>query len=103
MELSESQGRAAAELSAANVLLQLEAALGDLGRLRGLLRVDGYVASADAWTAQPKVLDAASELFTAVLGDRGRHARSAVHVPRLPLNAAVKLVTTFIAAPGTDR
>jgi enamine deaminase RidA (YjgF/YER057c/UK114 family) len=93
-ELSEAAGGEAAQLAALNVLAQIKAALGSFDRLVSLVRVEGYVSSAPGWTSQPSVLDQASNLFTAVLGDRGVHARSALAVPQLPLNASVELVVT---------
>jgi enamine deaminase RidA (YjgF/YER057c/UK114 family) len=97
-ELTEAEGHAAAELAALNVLAQLDAALRGFSRLAGLLRVDGYVASAEGWVRQPAVLDGASALLVAALGERGRHARAALGVPRLPLDAPVELVVSFVAA-----
>ena len=89
----------AARVTALNVLAQLGALLGSFDRLEGLLRVDGFVASAPDFTAQPAVLDAASTLFVEALGERGAHARSAMGVAVLPLNAPVELVVTFAARP----
>lgn len=94
-DVTEEEARGAAELAALNVLAQVRRALGSLDRVATLLRVDGIVASAAGWTGQPRVLDGASEVFRRVLGERGRHARSAVGVPELPLNACVELVVTF--------
>lgn len=94
-ELTEAQGAEAAEIAALNIIAQLNRLLGGLTWLEGLLRLDGYVASADGFLRQPAVLDAASSLLIRELGDRGRHARSAVSVPRLPLDAPVELVVTF--------
>lgn len=93
-ELSEEAGGEAARLAALNVLAQIKAALGGFFRLASLVRVDGYVSSAPDWVRQPHVLDHASNLFTTVLGEKGIHTRSAVAVPRLPMNAAVELVVT---------
>ena len=97
-ELTATEGREAARLAALNVLAQLARSLGDTGRLVTLLRVDGVVASAPGFLAQPAVLDGASELLRQVLGDAGEHARSAIAVERLPLDAAVELVVTFAVA-----
>lgn len=94
-DVTEEEAHGAAELAALNVLAQVRRALGSLDRVATLLRVDGIVASAAGWTGQPRVLDGASEVFRRVLGERGRHARSAVGVPELPLNACVELVVTF--------
>lgn len=100
-ELNEDEGYRAAEIAAANALAQIKAVLGgDFGRLATLLRVDGYVASADGWTRQPSVLDGASNLFVKALGARGRHARSAFAVSQLPLGAPVELIVTFATEPG---
>jgi enamine deaminase RidA (YjgF/YER057c/UK114 family) len=96
-DLSEAQGREAAQLAALNVLAQIAAVLDGFDRLETLLRLEGYVASADGWMRQPVVLDGASELFAAALGDKGRHARAAIGVQRLPLDAPVELVMSFAA------
>ena len=97
VELTLDDARAAARLAARNVLAQIGRALGDWRFLTGLMRLEGFVASADDFYDQPAVLDAASELFLEVLGDRGTHARAAFAVPRLPMNAPVELVVTFAA------
>ena len=98
-ELTEQQGYTAARLAALNVLAQLRAALGRFDRLETLLRVEGYVASAQNWHNTPKALDGASDLFTAVLGRRGSHSRAAFNVPRLPCDFAVELVVTAAIKP----
>lgn len=69
----------------------LEAALGSLDRVTRILKVNGYVASARDFNAQPKVLDAASDLLVEIFGEAGRHARAAVGVAELPRNAAVEI------------
>ena len=91
-ELSEGDGYAAARLAASNVLAQIQAALGGFDRLDHLVRVEGHVASAPGWNNAPKVLDGASDLFASVLGERGRHTRTAFTPAQLPLNLAVELV-----------
>lgn len=93
-ERTEADGCAAARLAGLNVLAQIHAALGGFDRLKTLLRVEGHVASAPGWTNAPKVLDGASDLFAAVLGERGRHTRSAFTPAQLPLNLTVELVVT---------
>lgn len=93
-ELSEADGRAAAQLAALNVLAQIHAALGGFDRLLTLLRVEGHVSSAPGYFDQPRVIDAASELFSEVLGDKGAHTRAAFAPPALPRNAAIELVVT---------
>lgn len=89
------EGREAARHSALNLLAQAKAALGDLGRVAQVLRLTGFVASVPAFTDQPKVINGASDLLVAVLGDAGRHTRSAVGVASLPLNACVEIDAIF--------
>jgi enamine deaminase RidA (YjgF/YER057c/UK114 family) len=84
-------GRAAARTCAVNVLAALKAELGELSRVRRVVKVTGFVASTPAFTDHPKVVNAASELFGDVFGDAGRHARAAVGVPALPLGVPVEV------------
>jgi enamine deaminase RidA (YjgF/YER057c/UK114 family) len=98
-ELTEEEGHAAARLAALNVLAQLRAALGSFEQLEHLVRMEGHVASAPGWVGAPKVLDSASDLLVAVLGERGRHARAAFNPSSLPLNMAVELVVTAAVKP----
>ena len=98
-ELTLEEGRQAAVLTALSAIARIHQALGGLERLESLLRVDGYVACADTFVDQPEVLDGASELFLWALGERGRHARTAFGVPRLPKNNSVELVVTFACDP----
>jgi enamine deaminase RidA (YjgF/YER057c/UK114 family) len=94
-ELTSEQGREAAQLAALNAMARIHQALDGFDRLRGLLRVDGFVASAEGFFDQPQVLDGASELFLFALGERGKHARTAFAPPRLPKNNSVELIVTF--------
>jgi enamine deaminase RidA (YjgF/YER057c/UK114 family) len=98
-ELTDKQGHAAARLAALNVLAQIHSALGGFDRLESLVRIEGHVAAAPGWHNTPRVLDGASDLFVAVLGKRGKHARVAFNPPSLPLNAAVELVVTAAVKP----
>jgi enamine deaminase RidA (YjgF/YER057c/UK114 family) len=75
-------------LSGLSVLAE---ALGDLDRIRRIVKVTGFVASAAGFNDQPKVLDAASTLFADIFGDAGRHARSAVGVAELPRDVPVEI------------
>ena len=84
-------GRAAARTCAVNVLAALKAELGELSRVRRVVKVTGFVASTPAFTDHPKVVNAASELFGDVFGDAGRHARAAVGVAALPLGVPVEV------------
>ncbi len=93
-ELSVEEGRAAARLTALNVLAQIRDALGGFDRLERLVRVEGHVASASGGPNTPHVLDAASDLFVSVLGERGRHARTAFTPDYLPYNLTIELVVT---------
>ena len=69
----------------------LRQALGSLDRVERVLKVTGFVASAPGFNDQPKVLDAASDLLGEILGEAGRHARSAVGVAELPRDAVVEI------------
>lgn len=101
-ELNEQEGYAAARLAALNVLAQIQAALGGFERLETLVRVEGHVAAAPTWHDTPKVLDGASDLFVAVLGERGRHTRAAFNPPSLPWNLTIELVVTAAVKPRAN-
>lgn len=88
-------GREAAKICAVNVLAQAKAATGDLEVIRRLVKMTVFVASTPDFTEQHLVANGASDLFAAALGDRGRHARSAVGTASLPLNAAVEVEAIF--------
>lgn len=92
--LSVEEGRAAAQLSALNVLAQFRDAPGGFDRLERLVRVEGHAASASGGANTPYVPAAASDLFLAVPGERGRHARTAFTPECLPYNLTVELVVT---------
>ena len=85
------EGQQAAQLCALNILAQAKAALGSLERIERVLRLTGFVAATPEFTDHPKVVNGASDLMVAVLGDRGRHTRSAVGVASLPMGAAVEI------------
>ncbi len=82
-------GRAAARLAAISILAQAKAALGSLDRIVRVARLTGIVNGTDAFTEPRKVVDGASDLLVAALGERGRHARSVLVAASLPLGAAV--------------
>ena len=88
-------GERAARLCAVNILAQAQAALGDLGRIRRCIRLGGFVASTSDFVEQHKVVNGASNLIADVLGAAGIHARAAVGVPSLPLDAAVEVEALF--------
>ncbi|MCD2177086.1 RidA family protein [Rhizobium sp. C1] len=82
----------AAELCAINILAQASAALGgDLSRVKRLIKINGFVASAQDFTSQHLVINGASDLLVNVLGEAGKHARAAVGMACLPLNASVEI------------
>jgi enamine deaminase RidA (YjgF/YER057c/UK114 family) len=85
------QGYEAARACGLMLLAQLKAALGSLDRIEQVVKLGGFVASTADFTDQPKVANGASELMAQVFGDAGKHARSAVGVPVLPLGAAVEV------------
>jgi enamine deaminase RidA (YjgF/YER057c/UK114 family) len=90
---AEVTGEQATELAATcalNALAAIESLVG-LGRLAKIVKVTGFVASAPGFTGQPAVVNGASHLFGEVLGEQGRHARSAVGVAELPLGAPVEV------------
>lgn len=90
-DVSVGQGYDAARACGLMILAQLRAALGSLDRVERIVKLGGFVNSTGDFTDQPKVVNGASELMAAVLGDAGKHARSAVSVPALPLGAAVEV------------
>lgn len=94
-DVSVEDGYKAAQLSALNILAQAKAALGDLGRIVQVIRLNGFVAAVPEFTDHPKVVNGASDLVGSVLGDAGRHSRIAVGVPSLPMNAAVEVDAMF--------
>ena len=89
-DVSPEQGAELARICALNALAAIDALVG-LGRILKIVKVTGFVASADGFTGQPTVINGASELFGDVLGELGRHARSAVGVAELPLGAPVEV------------
>ncbi|GAA4134928.1 RidA family protein [Actinomadura keratinilytica] len=90
-EVSLEQAVEQAKVCALNAIAALRAEAGELARVRRIVKVVGFVASAPDFYDQPKVVNGASDLLGAVFGDAGRHARSAVGVAVLPLNAPVEV------------
>jgi enamine deaminase RidA (YjgF/YER057c/UK114 family) len=89
------EGQRAAKLCAVNILAQAQAALGDLGRVRRCIKLCAFVASTPDFVEQHKVVNGASDLIAGILGEAGKHARVAVGVPSLPLDAAVEVDALF--------
>lgn len=90
-DLITSEAANAARVCAINVLAQVQAATGDLEKITRVVKLTVFVASAPDFTEQHLVANGASDLLVAVLGERGKHARSAVGVASLPLNAPVEV------------
>jgi enamine deaminase RidA (YjgF/YER057c/UK114 family) len=87
---------AAAQVCALNTLAAIKAALGRLDRVREFIFVSGYVNAVAGFDKSPQVINGASDLFVALYGDRGRHARAAVAVAGLPRNATVEIQVTVV-------
>lgn len=85
------QGYDAAKLAALRVIAELKAAVGDLDRIERIVKVTGYVNSAEDFEDQPKVVNGASELMRSAFGAKGEHARVAFGVAALPDGAAVEI------------
>lgn len=85
------RGQETARACAINVLAQAKAALGDLAKIKRIVKITIFVASTPDFTEQHLVGNGASDFFVAVLGDAGKHARSAVGVASLPFNAPVEI------------
>lgn len=97
--LSVEDGVAAAQLCALNLIAQVRAACeGDLGRVRRVVKLGGFVSCTADFVDHPKVLNGASDLMVQVFGDAGRHARFAVGAPSLPLGVAVEVDGVFETA-----
>lgn len=94
------QARAAARQCGINILAALKSACGgDLDRVRRCVRLQGFVASADDFTAQPTVINAASDLMVEVFGDAGKHTRLALGSNVLPLDSCVEISAMFVLNP----
>jgi enamine deaminase RidA (YjgF/YER057c/UK114 family) len=90
-EVSAEDAKKHAATCALNALAAIKAEIGDLDRVRRIVKVVGFVASTPDFTGQPGVINGASELLGEVFGDKGVHARSAVGVAVLPLDAPVEV------------
>lgn len=90
-EISIEEGMEAAKRAAINSIAVMKNELGDLGRVQRIVKVTGYVASAEGFNQQANVMNGASDFFFEVFGASGRHARVAVGVSELPLDAPVEV------------
>lgn len=93
MELS--AGQQAARLCGINLISQCKAALGELSRIKRVVKLGGFVNAAPGFTDIPQVINGCSDLMVEVFGEAGRHARSAVSCPELPLGVAVEVDGVF--------
>lgn len=89
--LHEDDGSNAACLCLLNALAQIKSITGELSKINKVIRLEGYVHSAPGFDRQPAILNAASQLLTDILGEKGKHTRVALGISEMPLNAAVQL------------
>ena len=93
--MSLEEGQAAARLCGINLISQCKAAIGDLSRIKRVVKLGGFVSAASSFVDIPKVVNGCSDLMVDVFGEAGRHARSAVSCPVLPLGVAVEVDGVF--------
>lgn len=91
-ELTVEQGFQAARQSAINAIAQIKSVVGNLDRVKQIVRLEGYVHCGPGFRQHPQVLNGASELLLAVFGDRGKHTRTAVGIHEMPLDSPVQLI-----------
>ncbi|HAW26792.1 MAG TPA: hypothetical protein DCY03_01545 [Planctomycetaceae bacterium] len=89
--LHEDDGSNAASICLLNALAQIKTVIGELSKIKRVIRLEGYVHSAPGFDRQPYVLNAASQMLTDIFGDQGKHTRVALGISEMPLNAAVQL------------
>ena len=94
-EVSLEEGQQAARLSALNCLANAMAVIGSLEDIARIVKLNGYVASAEGFVDQPKVINGASDLFEEIFGESGKHARAALGVAELPGGAPVEVEMTL--------
>lgn len=90
-DVKEEDAYQAAKLCALNCLSVIKGAIGDLDKIEQVIKLNGFVNSAEGFDLQPKVINGASELIGEVFGEKGQHARSAVGVNELPLSATCEV------------
>ena len=95
-DLTLEDGQKASKLCVINILSQAKKAVdGDLNKIKNCIKITGFVNSTDDFTDQPKVINPASEILSAVFGNKGKHARAAISANSLPLGAAVEIDAIF--------
>lgn len=90
-ERSVEEAQSAAKMCAINLLAQLKSNLGSLDKITKIIRVSGFVNCTPEFSEQPKIINAASDLFFEIFGEKGKHSRIAVGVSSLPLNSTVEI------------
>lgn len=90
-ERSIEEAQSAAKMCAINLLAQLKSNLGSLDKITKIVRVSGFVNCTPEFSEQPKIINAASDLFFEIFGEKGKHSRIAVGVSSLPLNSTVEI------------
>ena len=95
-KLTLEDGQKASKLCAINILAQVKKALnGNLNKVKNCIKITGFVNSTDSFTDQTKVINPASETFSTIFGDNGKHARAAISTNSLPLGVAVEIDAIF--------
>ena len=90
------KGQEAAKLCAINIIAQVKKACsGDLEKISSCIKLTGFVNSSDEFIDQPKIINGASELISAVFGENGKHTRAAISVNSLPLGVSVEIDAIF--------
>ncbi len=90
-DLTIEQGQEAARITGINLIAKLKSAIGDLNKVKRIVKVLGMVNCTENFTDQPRVMNGFSDLMVAVFGEKGKHARSAVGMAALPMNMAVEI------------
>ena len=94
--LSLEDGKEASKLCVLNIIAQAKKAMdGNLDKIKGCIKITGFVNSSDDFIDQPKVINPASEMLTLIFGDNGKHTRAAVSTNSLPLGVAVEIDAIF--------
>ena len=94
-DVSIEQAQAAAKQIAVNTLALLHEYLGNLNKIKSIVKVLGFVASAEGFNEQPTVINAFSKIFIDIFGENGRHARSAIGTNELPMDISVEIESIF--------
>jgi enamine deaminase RidA (YjgF/YER057c/UK114 family) len=95
-DLNIEDGQKAARLCVINILAQIKKATnGDIEKVKNCIKITGFVNSSDDFIDQPKIINPASEILSAIFGEKGKHARAAVSTNSLPLGAAVEIDAIF--------